>query len=98
MWISVFDQLPTERKVIAHYYTTNLRSWVVDVVQAHCSDGKAVFSSRNGKTLCGVTHWMPLPAPPTADNVEGANLQHTTAPCQNGTAGKPQVGECTTSA
>lgn len=31
-----------------------------------------------------VSHWMPLPAPPTADNVEGANLQHTTEQVQNG--------------
>lgn len=30
--------------------------------------------------------------------VEAKPEQHTTAPCQNGTAGKPQVGECTTSA
>ena len=30
-----------------------------------------------------VSHWMPLPNPPTAENVEGANLQHTTAVSQN---------------
>jgi len=30
-----------------------------------------------------VTHWMPLPAPPTAEQVEGANLQHTTPQGQN---------------
>jgi len=33
---------------------------------------------RWGGENCGYTHWMELPAPPTADNVEGANLQHTT--------------------
>jgi hypothetical protein len=30
-----------------------------------------------------VSHWMPLPAPPTAENVEGANLNHTTPPACN---------------
>jgi hypothetical protein len=43
------------------------------------------------------TEWLKI-TPPTADIVEGANLQHTTPQGQNGTAGKPQVGECTTSA
>ena len=33
-----------------------------------------------------VSHWMPLPNPPTAENVEGANLQHTTGTLQNGKA------------
>jgi len=30
-----------------------------------------------------ITHWMPLPSPPTADNVEGANLHHTSEQVQN---------------
>jgi len=30
-----------------------------------------------------VTHWILFPSPPTADNVEGANLQHTTGQDQN---------------
>lgn len=46
----------------------------------------------------GESHWVPLQTPPTADNVEGANLHPPTQQGQNGTAGKPQVWECTTSA
>ena len=33
--------------------------------------------------LCLYTHWMELPSPPTADIVEGANLQHTTGPARH---------------
>jgi hypothetical protein len=32
---------------------------------------------------CEITHWMPLPASPTAELVEGSNLQHTTDQTQH---------------
>ena len=36
-----------------------------------------------------VTHWMPLPAPPTAETAEGANLQPLTHAAENGEAPLP---------
>ena len=36
-----------------------------------------------------IQFWMPLPAPPTADNVEGANLQPLTHATENGEAPLP---------
>jgi len=76
MWTRTCDRLPDTQKVIAHYYSINLHSWVVDTVIFQVFDGK--FYSRNRRIIRNVTHWMPLPAPPTAEQAEGANLQHTT--------------------
>lgn len=49
------------------------------VEMVHCDDLRLAAGLRS------YTHWMPLPAPPTAENAESANLQQTTeqsTPCK----------------
>ena len=78
MWINVKNRLPgdCDRTIVYpnkyhdtaayHHYGKYAGKWTVD--------------DENGyECEVVVTHWMPFPSPPTADNVEGANLQHTTA-------------------
>lgn len=70
MWIDVNSRLP-EIGVKVCAYTEYDRFLPYMYLN---DDGEWVSSyfRWSGRT---VTHWMPLPAPPTADNVEGVNLQ-----------------------
>lgn len=58
---------------------------VQDCVYLSELHGNKYWSKCGERAICldYYTHWMPLPAPPTADNVEGANFQHTTAKVQH---------------
>lgn len=71
-WISVNDRLPIEKDDLTGYWNT------VDVIACK---GQHVFCCRfDAGNTCGfwhkfnddgaehITHWMPLPSPPTGDN------------------------------
>lgn len=83
MWISVKDRLPEVNEPVLMRVTC---CDYHNIEQGHYQGyGKWVncwYSMRN-EGLYPVTHWMPLPAPPTAEAEEGANLQHTTGASQN---------------
>jgi len=75
MWKNIKDCCPIEGQRILAYTLNNdivLGYWV-SYENGVCDTPDGVSSWK-----WGFTHWMPAPSPPTADNVEGANLQHTT--------------------
>jgi Protein of unknown function (DUF551) len=53
-------------------------SFPIYVDVAFYSDGWFIYDAHDdiySVSINNLTHWMPLPAPPTAEAVEGANLQ-----------------------
>ena len=78
MWIKVNDDLPKDDEwvLIATMETKNCRAGTFYGMRR----GIAWYdASGNPAPTDGITHWMPLPAPPTAETSEGANLQPLTA-------------------
>lgn len=71
MWISVKDKLPeithefggSDGKMYGSSATVLAFSGCVDVAEYHKSQ---TWSTSKGSKLSGVTHWMPLPEPPTS--------------------------------
>lgn len=87
MWIDTNNMLPERGvKVLAY---TNFDGFLPYMYLDE--DGEWISSCFrwSGQT---VTHWMPVPAPPTADNTEGANLQHTTSQGQHAEADTSAIG------
>ena len=67
-WISVEDRLPDDGEYIVHYASGDI------VVAAFSQDQMKAHNNINYGWICGeegityedeVTHWMPLPEPPT---------------------------------
>ena len=72
-WISVNERLPSEKKVIdGETYFKNVAVWVKHLeheqIAFYDDDAEWWFWAENFLPVMGeVTHWMPLPEPPTAD-------------------------------
>lgn len=61
-WISVDERLPDNTGKVLGFW---LHSGIVDMALfIKNEDGKGRWSSTTGK----ITHWIPLPAPPSNDN------------------------------
>lgn len=73
MWFDVEVLPPSRANILLHCLRGNEHFYYI---------GKWIkgsgFIIRDRKMGVLITHWMPLPAPPTADTVEGANLQPLT--------------------
>ena len=82
MWINVKDQLPLV-SIKGGIWTSLVLVWCYDgymcIAQYDYFD--KCWQGNGGKV--DVTHWMPLPEPPTAVNSGAQTEQHPTAPAQN---------------
>jgi Protein of unknown function (DUF551) len=87
MWINKADDLPSENEyVLVHppYITTVFECEPRHVLQWYRGNFQYFLGgSVHNAIWRDITHWMPLPTPPTADNAEGANLQPLTGQVQH---------------
>lgn len=66
-WISVEDQLPSKNKWVLAYAKTYKDSSVYAVVLLDSEWNCWVDVNTTQHFLCVVTHWMPMPDPPSGD-------------------------------
>jgi len=74
-WVSVKDRLPGEGAIlVTNRNDSKSHIWIAngifeDANKPSIVDGKyCAFDHMSMQKLWGITHWMPLPEPPTASN------------------------------
>ena len=87
MWIKTNERLPDREPNSRYSQVPCLVYYRREVSILVFNHEHMVWDDQSGDDyecdIGAVSHWMPLPSPPTADTVEGANLQPLTQQGQN---------------
>ena len=88
MWVNVKDNLPTGTFLACWENQGNLMLVCFRDIHGvyHHTYSSTTSDTAGHGNYPKFTHWMPLPAPPTADTVESANLHPPTTAAQNSEA------------
>lgn len=66
-WISVSERLPPVQPGM-NYVSSNVLAWdglIIHKAYCHTADNEWWEYGVNDEQLLGITHWMPMPVPPT---------------------------------
>ncbi|MDD5006590.1 MAG: DUF551 domain-containing protein [Candidatus Omnitrophica bacterium] len=95
MWIKTNERLPDRDPKQRYSQVPCLVYYRREVAILVFNHEHMVWDDQSGDDyecdIGAVSHWMPLPSPPTADIAEGANLHPTTPQGQNAQSGASAI-------